>query len=213
MKAAKDAKAYNDMLAQVQAAQDRLFNGSINSKSELVTVYQEVYTTMKGIPGITQEILNRFVEVGQESGIAAEQIRTIGEAWTNVNDKSREAFELYKKKNYELLRSGELLKVEQQYGKDSLQYLQAQHDQQLSILRTEMESAGVKDTLIDKIIGMQEAQYNIAEATYSWGNSLGYVKNQIAGVAAILSSIGGGMISNAEKFTTAKLIQGNCPKQ
>lgn len=159
-----EAERYNDMLEQVKAAQEQLFDGSINSKSELVTAYQNVYETMKGIPGITQEILDRFVQVGGESGIAAEQIKGMSDSWVNVNKSAAEAFDLYRSTNTELRQSNDLSAVRLRYGAESIQYLNAEKQQQLEIFRTEMERSGMASTLVDKLVQQYEAQIDYEQA-------------------------------------------------
>ncbi|QBX33403.1 phage tail tape measure protein [Paracoccus liaowanqingii] len=159
-----EADAYNEMLAQVQAAQERLFNDSINSKSELVTAFQAVYEEMREIPGVTQEILDRFQQVGEQSGIAAEATKTVSEAFTAANNAASQGFELYKQMNEELRLSNELASVRNRYGEDSVQYLDAQKKQTLEITRTELERAGTTDTLIEKIMAQVEQQIEFEQA-------------------------------------------------
>lgn len=156
--AAQAAQDYNDILAQVQAAQDRLFNGDINSKSELVATYVDVYETISNIPGISDTILDRFKQVAIEAGIWSEVQEETNNKLTRSVEVSSNAFQLYKELNQELRQSNDLARVKAQYGEQSVQYLNAERDQIIANLRTEMERAGVHDTLITKIIRMKEEQ-------------------------------------------------------
>lgn len=101
----------------------------------------------------------------------------------------------------------ELRRLALQYGEDSVQVRLAELDAEHAKTLATIEALDVTSELKAELEAAADANYAAESATIAWGNSLGYVKNQIAGIASILSSIGGGMISNAEKFTTAKLIQ------
>ena len=93
------------------------------------------------------------------------------------------------------------------YGEDSVQVRLAELDAEHAKTLATIEALDVTSELKLELEAAAQANYEAESATIAWGNSLGYVKNQIAGIASILASIGGGMISNAEKFTTAKLIR------
>ena len=106
-----------------------------------------------------------------------------------------------------LQQEAELRNLTLKYGEDSVQVKQAELDAEYAKTKATIEALDVSESLRLEIEAAAQANYEAESATIAWGNSLGYVKNQIAGIASILASIGGGMISNAEKFTTAKLIR------
>lgn len=93
-----------------------------------------------------------------------------------------------------------------QYGEDSIQVryaeLEAEHAKTLAAIETLNVTAEIKEELY----AAADANYDAESATIAWANALAGVKAQIAGIVAILSQIGGGMIASAQKFTTAKLI-------
>lgn len=202
----EEANKYNDMLEQVADAQERLFNGSINSKSELVTAYKEVYEVMQNIPGITQEILDRFAEVGKESGIAVEAQKQIGESITGIAEKQREAFELYRETNNELRLSNELAAIRQKFGENSIQYLDAEKAQQLKILETELRREGVGQSLIDKLLVLKAEQIDYEQYVQRTDVTLQGVLSTLLSIAGVDIS---GVFSRAQSAAAGLLATVN----
>jgi len=185
MEAARAAREYNDVLAQVQAAHDQLFNGSINSQAELVNRWQEFYETIEAIPGISQDILSHFIKIGEESGLNAKAVENINGNWTATNEAASKAFQTYKEQNEELRRSNALARVKLQYGENSIQYLNAERDQQLSIFETEMRRAGIKGTLLDNLIAQKTEQIAIEQAADRYEIALQTILRTLENISGI----------------------------
>ena len=103
-----------------------------------------------------------------------------------------------------LKQEAEIRRLTLQYGEDSVQVKQAELKAEYEKARATAETEHKASGYLDQILSAIDANYEAERATIAWGNSLGYVKDQIAGIASILASIGGSAISNAQKFTTVQ---------
>ena len=144
-----------------------------------------------------EAILNSIVEVETQLLTAQKQradIRAADEA---------KAFEMLATMNQQADMAALILK----YGEDSVQVRQAEALAEHNKLQAAIDALNITDELRSQLEAAADANYEAESATIAWANAMADVKAQIAGIAAIIASIGGGMISNAEKFTTARLIQ------
>lgn len=130
-------------LKQIQGETREELSQSLN----LQTMY------LQGSGLLTAEVQARLAIMAQELGIVES---TTAQAET-LNS-------LYESQRSELSQSIELLRVKNQYGEVSIQYLNAERDQTLSNLRTEMERAGVAENLISHIITMKDEQIAYQQA-------------------------------------------------
>mgnify|MGYP003514823890 CR=1 FL=1 len=179
------AQAYQ-LLADIQG----------ESKEELAQSLELQTRYLRGSGLLTPEVEKQLALMAEQLGIAdavVSSAENLGKAHKDILSNLQQETEL---RNLAL-----------KYGEDSLQVKQAELDAEHAKTLATIEALDVASELKLEIEAAAQANYEAESATIAWGNSLGYVKNQIAGIASILASIGGGMISNAEKFTTAKLIR------
>jgi hypothetical protein len=179
------AQAYQ-LLADIQG----------ESKEELAQSLELQTRYLRGSGLLTPEVEKQLALMAEQLGIAdavVSSAENLGKAHRDLLSNLQQETEL----------RGLVLK----YGEDSLQVKQAELDAEHAKTLATIEALDVASELKLEIEAAAQANYEAESATIAWGNSLGYVKNQIAGIASILASIGGGIISNAEKFTTAKLIR------
>lgn len=100
-----------------------------------------------------------------------------------------------------------------QYGAESVQYKLAQADATrdaevaaYAALAAQVEGNAEASLAVQNAIDVANATYEAEAAGYAFANAMASVKEQVAGVINMLAQIGGGIMANAEKFTTAKLI-------
>ena len=108
----------------------------------------------------------------------------------------------------------ELAGIAKQYGEDSLQYKLAELNYErdieaakLASLMAAVDGNAVAEETVSHAIDVQNATYDAAEAGYRFADSMSSVKAQVAGIINLLAQIGGGVMANADKFATAKLIR------
>lgn len=179
------AQAYQ-LLADIQG----------ESKEELAQSLEYQTRLIRGSGLMTPEVEKQLALMAEQLGIADRAVanaENLGKAHKNILS--------------DLQQETEMRSLLLKYGEDSVQVRQAELDAEHAKTLAMIETLDIADELKLEIEAAAQANYDAESATIAWGNSLGYVKNQIAGIASILASIGGGMISNAEKFTTAKLIR------
>lgn len=179
------AQAYQ-LLADIQG----------ESKEELAQSLELQTRYLRGSGLLTPEVEKQLALMSEQLGIAdmaVSSAENLGKAYKDMLATMQQETEM------------RLLALK--YGEDSAQVKQAELDAEHAKTKAMIEALDVASKLKSEIEAAAQANYEAESATIAWGNSLGYVKNQIAGIASILSSIGGGIISNAEKFTTAKLIR------
>lgn len=197
--ALKQLKEYNEAASLLRDRIKELGEQGYTSMEQFALGIDEFFTEVKASGEYSEDVLKRLTTILNEAGL--------GEAISRVKQQQEEqvqsANELLDKLNQE----NNLRQLSLKYGEDSIQVRQAELDAEHAKTLATIEALDVSSKLKGEIKAAAEANYEAESATIAWGNSLGYVKNQIAGIAAILASIGGGMISNAEKFTTAKLIR------
>ena len=179
------AQAYQ-LLADIQG----------ESKEELAQSLELQTRYLRGSGLLTPEVEKQLALMAEQLGIAdavVSSAENLGKAHRDVLSNLQQETEL----------RGLALK----YGEDSIQVRLAELDAEHAKTLATIEALDVTSEIKLELEAAAQANYDAESATIAWGNSLGYVKNQIAGIASILASIGGGVISNAEKFTTAKLIR------
>lgn len=130
-------------LKQIQGETREELSQSLN----LQTMY------LQGSGLLTAEVQARLAIMAEELGIV-ESTTAQAETLNSV----------YESQRSELSQSIELLRVKNQYGEVSIQYLNAERDQTLQNLRTEMERAGVAENLISHIITMKDEQIAYQQA-------------------------------------------------
>ena len=186
---------FKDIDRAVQAYQ-LLADVQGESREELAQSLELQTRYLRGSGLLTPEVEKQLALMAEQLGIAdmaVSSAENLGKAHKDILSN--------------LQQEAELRNLTLKYGEDSVQVKQAELDAEYAKTKATIEALDVSESLRLEIEAAAQANYEAESATIAWGNSLGYVKNQIAGIAAILASIGGGMISNAEKFTTAKLIQ------
>ena len=197
--AIKQMKEYNEAATALREKIKELGEQGYTTMEQFALGIDEFFTEIKTSGEYSEEILKRVMSTLEEAGL--------GEAIARVKQQQEEqvktANELLEKLNHE----NNLRQLSIKYGEDSVQVRQAELDAEHAKTLATIKALDATVELKLKLEAAAQASYDAESATISWGNSLGYVKNQIAGIASILASIGGGMISNAEKFTTAKLIR------
>ena len=179
------AQAYQ-LLADIQG----------ESKEELAQSLELQTRYLRGSGLLTPEVEKQLALMAEQLGIADAAVSSaenLGKAHRDILSNLQQETEM------------RLLALK--YGEDSVQVRLAELDAEHAKTLATIEALDVTSELKLELEAAAQANYEAESATIAWGNSLGYVKNQIAGIASILSSIGGGLISNAEKFTTAKLIR------
>ena len=186
---------FKDIDRAVQAYQ-LLADVQGESKEELAQSLELQTRYLRGSGLLTPEVEKQLALMAEQLGIAdmaVSSAENLGKAHKDILSN--------------LQQEAELRNLTLKYGEDSVQVKQAELDAEYAKTKATIEALDVSESLRLEIEAAAQANYDAESATIAWGNSLGYVKNQIAGIASILASIGGGMISNAEKFTTAKLIR------
>ena len=186
---------FKDIERAVQAYQ-HLADIQGESKEELAQSLELQTRYLRGSGLLTPEVEKQLALMAEQLGIA-EKVQTSVE----------NTVEAYSSALPTLQQDLELRRLALKYGEDSVQVRQAELDAEHAKTLAMIEALNVAEEIKFELEAAAQANYDVEAATIAWGNSLGYVKNQIAGIASILASIGGGMISNAEKFTTAKLIR------
>ena len=179
------AQAYQ-LLADIQG----------ESKEELAQSLELQTRYLRGSGLLTPEVEKQLALMAEQLGIADAAVSSA----ENLGKAHRDILS-------NLQQETEMRNLALKYGEDSVQVRLAELDAEHAKTLATIEALDATDKLKLELEAAAEANYEAESATIAWGNSLGYVKDQIAGIASILSSIGGGVISNAEKFTTAKLIQ------
>ena len=192
-------KEYNELASQLRDRVKELGEQGHTTMEQFALGIDAFFTEIKASGEYSEEILKRVMGTLDEAGV--------GEALARVKQLQDEQVKTANELLATLQQENSLRQLSVKYGEDSVQVrlaeLNAEHAKTLATI----EALDVTSELKAELEAAAQANYAAESATIAWGNSLGYVKNQIAGIASILSSIGGGMISNAEKFTTAKLIQ------
>ena len=195
----KLTKQYNEAIVLLKSSIEELGKSGVYTTEQLAESVAGVYDKVKSTGDLTETQLARFTELLNEAGFG-EMIARVQQAQEEQVKSARELLATLELEN-------NLRQLSIKYGEDSVQVklaeLDAEHKKARATAETEHEASGYLDQILKAI----DANYEAERATIAWGNSLGYVKNQIAGIASLLASIGGGIISNAEKFTTAKLIR------
>lgn len=190
-----DILGFKDIERAVQAYQ-LLADVQGESKEELAQSLEYQTRLIRGSGLMTPEVEKQLALMAEQLGIADRAVanaENLGKAHKNILS--------------DLQQETEMRNLILKYGEDSVQVRQAELDAEHAKTLAMIETLNIADELKLEFEAAAQANYDAESATIAWGNSLGYVKNQIAGIASILASIGGGMISNAEKFTTAKLIR------
>ena len=195
----KLAKQYNEAIVLLKSSIEELGKSGVYTTEQLAESVAGVYDKVKSTGDLTETQFARFTELLNEAGFG-EMIVRVQQAQEEQVKSARELLATLELEN-------NLRQLSIKYGEDSLQVKQAELDAEHAKTLATIEALDVASELKLEIEAAAQANYEAESATIAWGNSLGYVKNQMAGIASILSSIGGGVISNAEKFTTAKLIQ------
>lgn len=197
--AIKQMKEYNEAATALREKIKELGEQGYTTMEQFALGVDEFFTEIKTSGEYSEEILKRLTSQLNEAGL--------GEAVARVKQEQEEQVKTALELKATLQQEIEMRNLILRYGEDSVQVKQAELDAEYAKTKATIEALDVSKRLRLEIEDAAQASYDAESATISWGNSIGYVKNQIAGIAAILASIGGGMISNAEKFTTAKLIQ------
>ena len=169
-------------LAGAQAAVDTLSLKVIENESLLSSLEHAWSRISKGVS----------VSADQVGAMTAEQIK----AHAAAQDLLR---------SYE--RAGELKKIENTYGRDSVQYLALQHDHEREILAARLQTMDVTEDVRGSILNALDANQSAEAATHRWAAAMAGVGAQIRGIAAALASIGGGMIDNASKFVELNALK------
>ena len=195
----KLAKQYNEAIVLLKSSIEELGKSGVYTTEQLAESVAGVYDKIKSTGDLTETQFARFTELLNEAGFG-EMIARVQQAQEEQVKSARELLATLELEN-------NLRQLSIKYGEDSVQVKLAELDAEHAKTLATIEALDVASELKLEIEAAAQANYEAESATIAWGNSLGYVKNQIAGIASILASIGGGMISNAEKFTTAKLIR------
>lgn len=190
-----DILGFKDIERATQAYQ-LLADVQGESKEELAASLEYQTRLIRGSGLMTPEIEKQLALMAEQLGVADKAVsnaESLGKAHKNVlSDLQQEA---------------EMRRLVLMYGEESVQVKQAELDAEYAKTKATIEALDVSEKLRAEIEAAAQANYDAESATIAWGNSLGYVKDQIAGIASILASIGGSAISNAQKFTTARLIR------
>ena len=197
--AIKQMKEYNEAATALREKIKELGEQGYTTMEQFALGIDEFFTEIKTSGEYSEEILKRLTSQLNEAGL--------GEAVARVKQEQEEQVKTAQELQATLQQEIEMRNLILRYGEDSVQVKQAELDAEYAKTKATIEALDVSESLRLEIEAAAQANYDAESATIAWGNSLGYVKNQIAGIASILASIGGGMISNAEKFTTAKLIR------
>lgn len=197
--AIKQMKEYNEAATALREKIKELGEQGYTTMEQFALGIDEFFTEIKTSGEYSEEILKRLTSQLNEAGL--------GEAVARVKQEQEEQVKTAQELQATLQQEIEMRNLILRYGEDSVQVKQAELDAEYAKTKATIEALNVSESLRLEIEAAAQANYDAESATIAWGNSLGYVKNQIAGIASILASIGGGMISNAEKFTTAKLIR------
>lgn len=106
-----------------------------------------------------------------------------------------------------------LRELELQYGRDSveyqkqvLEYARAEELAHLATLAARIGNNEEAQKLLAEQIDAVNAAYDAEAGTLRWAAAMETVRSKIAGVANLLASIGGNVIANVDKATTARLI-------
>ena len=197
--AIKQMEEYNEVATKLRDRIKELGEQGYTTMEQFALGVDEFFTEVKVNGEYSEEAIKRVMSTLEKAGL--------GEAIARVKQEREEQLKTALELKATLQQEIEMRNLILRYGEDSVQVKQAELDAEHAKTLAMIEGLDVADSLKAELEAAAKANYDAESATISWGNSLGYVKNQIAGIAAILASIGGGMISNAEKFTTAKLIR------
>lgn len=197
--AIKQMEEYNEVATALRDRIKELGEQGYTTMEQFALGVDEFFTEIKASGEYSEDVLKRVTAILDEAGL--------GEAVARVKQQQEEQVKAANELKATLQQEVEMRNLILRYGEDSVQVKQAELDAEYAKTQAAIEALDVSEQLRSELEAAADANYAAESATIAWGNSLGYVKNQIAGIASILASIGGGMISNAEKFTTAKLIR------
>ena len=195
----KLAKQYNEAIVLLKTNIEELGKSGVYTTEQLAESIAGVYNEVKSANQLTETQFARFTALLNEAGFG-EMIARVQQAQEEQVKSARELLATLELEN-------NLRQLSIKYGEDSVQVKLAELDAEHAKTLATIQALDVASELKLEIEAAAQANYDAESATIAWGNSLGYVKNQIAGIASILASIGGSAISNAQKFTTARLIQ------
>ena len=197
--AIKQMEEYNEVATALRDRIKELGEQGYTTMEQFALGIDEFFTEIKTSGEYSEKIISRITSTLNEAGL--------GEAIAEIKQQQEEQVKTANELLSSLNQENNLRQLALKYGEDSVQVRLAELDAEHAKTLATIEALDVTSELKLELEAAAEASYAAESATITWGNSLGYVKNQIAGIASILASIGGGMISNAEKFTTAKLIR------
>lgn len=161
----------------------------------------QAFSYLKDIQGETREELSQSLNLQtmylQGSGLLTAEVQArlaiMAEELGIVESTTQQAEtlnSLYESQRVELSQSNELLRLKAQYGEQSVQYLNAERDQTLQNLRTEMERAGVGEILISQIIRMKEEQIGYEQAAVRSQLAVETLQRALEGISGIdISSV------------------------
>ena len=167
--------------------------------AEMKDRHSEVTSEIEKQTNLWEEALGAAGKLGEEiRGMTAEEAKA--------------TYELQAQKAA-LEQKNTLRELELQYGRDSVEYqkqvfeyARAEEMAQLDILAARIGNNEEAQKLLAEQRDAVNAAYDAESATLSWANAMESVRSKIAGIANLLASIGGNVIANADKFTTARLI-------
>lgn len=161
----------------------------------------QAFSYLKDIQGETREELSRSLNLQtmylQGSGLLTAEVQArlaiMAEELGLVESTTQQAEtlnSLYESQRVELAQSNELLRLKAQFGEQSVQYLNAEREQTLQNLRTEMERAGVADHLISQIITMKNEQIGYEQSVARSTAAVETLQNVLEGISGIdISSV------------------------
>lgn len=161
----------------------------------------QAFSYLKQIQGETREELSQSLNLQtmylQGSGLLTAEVQArlaiMAEELGIVESTTQQAEtlnSLYESQRVELTQSNELLRLKAQFGEQSVQYLNAERNQTLQNLRTEMERAGVGEILISQIITMKNEQIGYEQSVARSTAAVETLQNVLEGISGIdISSV------------------------
>lgn len=161
----------------------------------------QAFSYLKQIQGETREELSQSLNLQtmylQGSGLLTAEVQArlaiMAEELGIVESTTQQAEtlnSLYESQRVELTQSNELLRLKAQFGEQSVQYLNAEREQTLQNLRTEMERAGVGEILISQIIQMKNEQIGYEQAAVRSQLAVETLQRALEGISGIdISSV------------------------
>lgn len=161
----------------------------------------QAFSYLKQIQGETREELSQSLNLQtmylQGSGLLTAEVQArlaiMAEELGIVESTTQQAETLnsvYESQRVELTQSNELLRLKAQFGEQSVQYLNAEREQTLQNLRTEMERAGVGEILISQIIQMKNEQIGYEQAAVRSQLAVETLQRALEGISGIdISSV------------------------